>query len=81
MVEPAEVAELLDEEAARLDASRSGSHRFNNIRKFHNVNGANWTANYGVRAGTANLRDALQLGEMRAALERIQKAFPIIRFD
>ena len=76
--ELSEVQARLSQEADRLDTLWGGTHKFNNVRRFQDANGANWTANFGVRGpGT---KDSAVLDEMRKALERVQAELPNIRF-
>ena len=79
-VDLSDVQARLAAEAERLDRLQGGTHRFNNVRRFQNPNGANWTANYGVRCGTG-VKDPATLDEMRKMLERVQAEMPDVRFE
>jgi hypothetical protein len=78
--EPEEVQNRLDEEAAKFDAARGGVHKFNNLRRFSDPNGANWTANFGGRGVASGFSDSVQLDEMREVLRRVQMEMPQIAF-
>lgn len=79
-VSVSEVQDRLDQEAAKFDAERGGTHKFNNIRAFSDPSGANWTANFGVRGSSMSLKDSVDLVEMRNALQRVQADMPEIKF-
>jgi hypothetical protein len=76
-----DIQSRLAREAELLDASRGGSHKFNNIRRFNSPSGANWTANFGVRGNNVRLQDAISLNYMQDVLLRVQAEMPNIRFD
>jgi hypothetical protein len=80
-IRKADVEHRLSLEARAFDASIGGAHKFNNVRRYSSPNGANWTANFGVRGGSLRLRDSVALDYMLEALHRVQAEMPDIEFE
>jgi len=74
-VTPGKVQAALRAEGRKLDAKHRGSHVFTPIWACDDVGGCNWTTNYRVTGSS------LDLGELRATLERVQAKMPIVEFD
>ncbi len=70
----AKVEAALAREAAKFDGKHRGVHRFMPIWEADEQRGCNWTTTFRVTGS------GLELGEMRAALERVQAEFPLAKF-
>lgn len=68
------VQAALRAEAKRFDGKHRGVHVFSPIWKDAGIPGCNWSASFQV------IGSGLDLGEMRAALERVQARMPIVKF-
>jgi hypothetical protein len=68
-----QVEAALGREAARLNASNAGVHRFDPIQRTLGA-GCNWTASFHV------IGSRLPLDEMQDALERVQRKLPLVDF-
>mgnify|MGYP001092222151 CR=1 FL=1 len=74
-VRQAKVQKRLDQEAAKLNASNRGFHKFGNICRATDGTRPNWTASFEMRGSQ------LTFDAMRQVIERVQAELPLVDFD